>query len=91
MKEIPKSFPLRGRPLRFKLGLVALAVCALLYLSILVTLSLSLDAATKAGVIGTTVLAAEIFGLLGTAGVGKEVVQQLGQRLGFKKRKPGQL
>lgn len=91
MIEAPKKIAFRDRPLRFKLGIVAVALCGLLYLSILVTLFLPLEPAQKAGVIGTTVAVAEGFMLLGIAGVGKEMVDQIKKRFGLKKPKQGQI
>ncbi|MFF9511432.1 transporter suffix domain-containing protein [Streptomyces sp. NPDC014724] len=75
------------RPLRFKIGVAFLVLCALIYLGVLVVLFLPLAAAGKAATIGGMVVAAETCALLGVAGVGKETVQAIKARIGVKKCK----
>ncbi|MFB9923324.1 transporter suffix domain-containing protein [Amycolatopsis halotolerans] len=74
------------KPLRFKIGVAFLVLCGLLYLSIAVTLFLPLDGGSKAAFVGATIVVAEACGLVGTAGVGKEVVRKVKALLGLKKR-----
>ncbi|MFD9606204.1 transporter suffix domain-containing protein [Streptomyces sp. NPDC059970] len=75
------------RPLRFKIGVGLLVLCALIYLGVLIVLFLPLTAAGKAATIGGMVVAAETCTLLGVAGIGKEAVQAIKARMGLKKRK----
>ncbi|MFB6717455.1 transporter suffix domain-containing protein [Streptomyces sp. NPDC056237] len=75
------------RPLRFKIGVALLVLCALIYLGALVVLFLPLTAAGKATAVGGMIVAAEACALIGVAGVGKETVQAVKTRMGLKKRK----
>ncbi|MFC9759642.1 transporter suffix domain-containing protein [Streptomyces sp. NPDC056921] len=75
------------RPLRSKIGVALLVLCALIYMGVLVVLFLPMTAAGKAATIGGMVVAAETCALLGIAGVGKETVQAIKARIGLKKRK----
>lgn len=77
----------RKRPLRFKIGVALLVLCALIYLGVLIVLFLPLAAAGKAATIGGMVVAAETCVLLGIAGIGKETVQAIKARTGLKNRK----
>ncbi|MGX1977005.1 transporter suffix domain-containing protein [Streptomyces kronopolitis] len=72
------------KPLRFKIGITLLALCALIYVAIVVALFLPMAGGSKVSVVGGMVVAAELCMIGGAAGVGKEAVQVFKARLGRK-------
>lgn len=78
----------RKKPIVFKIGIGFMILCGLLYLSILVTLFLPLDAGLKAAAIGGTVAVAEGAFLVGVACVGKETYRAFKARFTKKRNRP---